>query len=162
MQRIEEVIKFLENRKLQLVAAESCTAGLLTSLLANVSGCGSVFEMGYVVYSERAKYSCLGVDPKTIKTFGLTSEEVAKEMALGALARSTANVAIAVTGTAESNDELNGVVCFACAMTIAGKQTLTSETINFAGDRNEVRKAAATHAILRLPYYINAINLDHR
>ena len=158
MHSVEEVVHFLDARKLQVATAESCTAGLVTSLLADITGCGSVFEIGYVVYSEEAKHSCLGVSLKTMKDFGLTSEEVAREMAIGVLARSKADIAIAITGTAESNDELNGVVCFACAMMVNSQRELISETVSFDGDRNEVRLAAAKYVILQLPQYIEKLS----
>lgn len=151
MSAFESIIHFLTERNLQLVTAESCTAGLVTSMVANVPGCGAVMEMGFVVYSERAKNLCLGVSLQTIKTFGLTSEEVAREMAAGALDRSHADLAIAITGTAESNDELNGVVCFAYALRGQTETKLHSQTIHFAGERNEVRNRAAEHALLYIP-----------
>lgn len=151
MQGIADVITFLEQQKLLLTTAESCTAGLVSSLLADVSGCGAILESGYIVYSATAKQNCLGVNPQTIKTFGLTSEEVAREMAFGALRCSKADIAIAVTGTAESDDNLNGVVCFACAMHINNQPQAISETLRFDGERNQVRKDAALHAIFALP-----------
>lgn len=153
MQSIENVVSFLEQYKLLLTTAESCTAGLIASLLADVPGCGAVLEGGYIVYSAQAKQNCLNVNPETIKTYGLTSEEVAREMALGALICSRANITVAVTGTAESDDHLNGVICFAYAMRIDEQPQVISETLRFEGERNEVRKAAALHAILALPYF---------
>jgi len=156
MPNVEEVVNFLDQHKLRLTLAESCTAGMVASLIATVSGCGSVLEFGYVVYSERAKHLSLGVHLQTIKTFGLTSEEVAKEMALGALERSQADIAIAITGTAESDDELNGVVCFAYALNDNGLYVL-GDTVRFDGDRNEVRTKAANHAISALPDFYNRL-----
>jgi nicotinamide mononucleotide (NMN) deamidase PncC len=64
--------------------------------MAEVSGCGKALQMGYVVYTEEAKNSCLGVSLETIQAFGLTSEETAREMATGALARSAANLIVAI------------------------------------------------------------------
>ena len=151
MNSIENVINYLCERKLSIVTAESCTAGMVTSLLANVPGCGSILEMGYVVYTEHAKHYCLGVNLQTIKLFGLTSEEVSREMALGALERSNADMSLAITGTAESDDELNGVVCFAYATCIDNIQRVISETIKFHGERNHVRHLAAMHAITSIP-----------
>jgi PncC family amidohydrolase len=148
---VEDVINFLCEKKLQLVSAESCTAGMITSLIADIPGCGSILEMGYVVYTEYAKHHCLGVDLQTMYLFGLTSEEVAREMALGALKRSRANIAVSVTGTAESDDELNGVVCFAYAIHFENGKKVISETVKFNGERNEVRHLAATHAITSIP-----------
>ncbi|RYY76199.1 MAG: CinA family protein [Gammaproteobacteria bacterium] len=151
MESLEDVINFLCEKKAMLVTAESCTAGMVTSLLADVPGCGSILDIGYVVYTEHAKHCCLGVNLQTMNIFGLTSEEVAREMALGALQRSSANFSVAITGTAESDDELNGVVCFAYATTINDVQKVTSETHKFVGERNEVRHLAAMHAIKSIP-----------
>jgi len=148
---IEDVITFLCEKKISLVTAESCTAGMVTSLLANVPGCGSILEIGYVVYTEHAKQECLGVDLQTMRLFGLTSEEVAREMAAGALKHSRANFSLAITGTAESDDELNGVVCFAYAISLENTQHLISETVKFDGERNHVRHLAAMHAITSIP-----------
>jgi nicotinamide-nucleotide amidase len=156
---IESVINFLCERRLHLATAESCTAGMVTSLLADMPGCGSVLEIGYVVYTEHAKHSCLGVNFETMKSFGLTSEEVAQEMAVGALARSSTDLTLAVTGTAESDDELNGVICFAYAIRTQENFNFLSETIKFYGDRNSVRKSAAIHAIMSIPmFYEKLIN----
>lgn len=151
MNTVKDVINFLCEKKVSLVTAESCTAGMVTSLLADVPGCGSILDTGYVVYTERAKHFCLGVNFQTMHLFGLTSEEVAREMALGALQRSHANFSIAITGTAESDDELNGVVCFGYATCIRNLQRVASETVKFAGERNEVRHLAAMHAITCIP-----------
>ena len=151
MNSVEDVISYLCERKLSIVTAESCTAGMVTSILTNVPGCASILEMGYVVYTEHAKHYYLGVDLQTIKRFGLTSEEVAREMALGALKRTRANISLGVTGTAESDNELNGVVCFAYAMNIENARRVISETLKFEGERNEVRHLAAMHAITSIP-----------
>lgn len=153
MYPVESVIDFLCEHKLRLVTAESCTAGMVTSLLADVPGCGAVLDTGYVVYTENAKNICLGVSRQTMKLFGLTSEEVATEMAIGALNRSTGDMAAAVTGTAESTDELNGIVCFAYATRIDTEIRTLSETIKFDGERNTVRKLAAVHVISSIPIY---------
>ena len=153
MESLEDVIKFLCDKKASLVIAESCTAGMMASRLADVPGCASILDIGYVVYTEHAKHYCLGVNLQTMKMFGLTSEEVAREMALGALKRSSANFAIAITGTAESDDELNGVVCFACATQVGAALKVISETIKFVGERNEVREYAAMHAIKSIPIW---------
>lgn len=151
MKPIEEIIDFLCEHKLKLTTAESCTAGMLTSLLASVPGCASILDMGFVVYTEQAKHQCLGVNLQTIKLFGLTSEEVAREMAQGALKISASDFSIAITGTAESDDELNGVVCFAYALRKEKNVRVISQTIAFEGERNQVRELAAKHAVSFIP-----------
>lgn len=148
---IEAVINFLNLNALSVTTVESCTAGLAAALMADVSGCGPALESGYIVYTEEAKHKCLGVSLEAMQTFGLTSEEVAKQMVIGALRKCTAKILVAITGTAESDDCLNGVVCFAFALKTAEGYRLLSETKSFEGERNQVRKAAALHAILSLP-----------
>lgn len=151
MHKIEDVVCFLNDRELSLATVESCTAGLAAAMMAAISGCGTSLQGGFVVYTKEAKHKYLGVSLQTIETFGLTSEEVAKEMALGALTRTSADLILAITGTAESNDQLNGVVCFAYAARTASGYRLFSESRRFSGDRNQVRNAAAAHGLISLP-----------
>lgn len=154
MQNLQQVVDFLEHNELVLATAESCTAGLIASLVAEVPGSGAVMECGYVVYAVRAKREMLGVSLDTIDSHGLTSEQVAREMALGALQRCGADVTLADTGLAEAEGEMDGVICFACAMLIDGQPRVLSETRKFAGQRNEVRSKAARHALLSLERYV--------
>lgn len=153
MRSVEQTVNFLARNNLVMTTAESATAGLIAALVADIPGCAAVFDSGFVVYSVDAKKSQLGVDPQTIERFGLTSEEVAREMARGALARSGATIALANTGMASADSELDGVMCFACAMEVAGHIAAVSETVKFEGERNKVRTAAARHALLHLPDY---------
>jgi PncC family amidohydrolase len=149
------IADYLEAHHLMLVTAESCTAGLIASRLADAPGAGSVLEGAFVVYSVQAKQKHLGVKPATIEEHGLTSEEVALEMARGALARSEANVAIANTGVADGDgndpDLEPGTQCFAWVFRTGPltEQAFT-ETRVFSGSRNEVRIAAADHALNEL------------
>lgn len=87
-------------KELKLATAESCTGGMISAALTEVPGSSSVFLCGFVVYSNRAKMDMLGVRRETLKSVGAVSGEVAREMALGALERGRADVAIAVTGIA--------------------------------------------------------------
>ena len=147
-----QVADYLETHRLVLVTAESCTAGLIASRLADVPGAGAVLESAFVVYSPQAKHKQLGVKPATVENHGLTSEAVALEMARGALARSDANVAIGNTGIADAQaDDAEtepGTQCFAWVFRTGPltEQAFT-ETRVFAGERNEVREAAAKHAL---------------
>ena len=111
-------------RSLTLATAESCTGGMLASLLTDVQGVAHAFDRGFVTYSEEAKTDMLGVPAGLIEEKGAVSREVAVAMAEGALARSTANIALAVTGFADTGDE-PGLVHFACAR--AGRRTAHRE-----------------------------------
>lgn len=109
------VLKEACERELKLATAESCTGGLLASLLTDVPGCSHAFERGFVTYTNEAKAELLGVDTALLDDPGPVSEVVARAMADGALARSKAQVAVSVTGFAEGSAEEAGLVHFACA-----------------------------------------------
>ncbi|MDB5671457.1 MAG: CinA family protein [Alphaproteobacteria bacterium] len=111
-------------RELSLATAESCTGGLLASLLTDVQGVAHAFERGFVTYTNEAKNEMLGVPLDLIEEKGAVSAEVAIAMAEGALERSRANIAIAITGFADAGDE-PGLVHFGCAR--AGRRTAHRE-----------------------------------
>ena len=111
-------------RDLTFATCESCTGGMLASLLTDVQGVAHAFDRGFVTYSEDAKTEMVGVPAALIAEKGAVSKEVALAMAEGALERSNANIALAVTGFADSGDE-PGLVHFACAR--AGRKTAHRE-----------------------------------
>ena len=152
MQEIEQVVAFLQREGLTLTTAESCTCGLMASLMGDIPGCGKVLDSGFVVYSPKAKNRLLNVDFETIERFGLTSEEVAREMAIGALNASVATLAIANTGVADDDQEdEGGTQCYAYALMRGEQQVVVSETVQFEGDRVEIRKQAARYGLTQLP-----------
>jgi nicotinamide-nucleotide amidase len=101
-----------------LVTAESCTGGMLASLLTDVEGASHVFERGFVTYSKQAKCDLLGVRRTMIDDCGAVSETVARAMAEGALARSEGTLALAITGFAGSagGEGETGLIHIACAV----------------------------------------------
>lgn len=152
---LQDLLNYLARNKLYLTTAESCTAGLMVALLAEYPGCGESLESGQVVYSPAAKKRLLGVRQETLDTYNLSSEEVAREMAIGALNNSPANVAIATTGVAgpQPRDGIApGTLCCAWAFRGAGGElTLYSSTEHIAGNRSQVLHDGAKLALLRLP-----------
>jgi nicotinamide-nucleotide amidase len=90
----------LRERGLKLAAAESCTGGLVTALLTEIAGSSDVVERGFVTYSNAAKHELLGVPEAMLAEQGAVSEPVARAMAQGALAHSSAGISVAVTGVA--------------------------------------------------------------
>lgn len=103
-------------RDWSIVTAESCTGGLLASLLTDVEGASHAFERGFVVYSAQAKCELLGIAAEKIDRCGAVSEDVARAMAKGALLHAPADVALAITGFAgpgAPHDE-PGLVHLAC------------------------------------------------
>ena len=111
-------------RELMFTTAESCTGGMLASLLTDVQGMAHAFDRGFVTYTEESKSEMLGVPADLIADKGAVSSEVAVAMAEGALERSNANVALAITGFADKGEE-PGLVHFACAR--AGRKTAHRE-----------------------------------
>jgi nicotinamide-nucleotide amidase len=130
-----------------LVTAESCTGGWVSQVVTSVAGSSDWFERGFVTYSNAAKQELLGVRAETLARHGAVSEQTAREMALGALARGKGTHALAITGvagpTGGSRDKPVGTVCFAWA-DAAGCR---SETKHFAGDREAVRRQSVVHAL---------------
>ena len=101
---------------LRLATAESCTGGLLASLLTDLPGMSHAFERGFVTYTHEAKTQMLGVSPQVLQTDGAVSEAAARAMAQGALAHSNADLAVSVTGFTEgAPGQPAGRVHFACA-----------------------------------------------
>jgi nicotinamide-nucleotide amidase len=123
----EATLRLLEKaceRELSLATAESCTGGMLASLLTDVQGCAHAFERGFVTYTDEAKAEMLGIPLDLIKSEGAVSRSVAIAMAEGALERSRANIALSVTGYADRGEE-PGLVHFACAR--KGRRTVHRE-----------------------------------
>jgi nicotinamide-nucleotide amidase len=99
-QLAERVLELLRDRGKTLTTAESCTGGLIASMLTRIPGSSAGFHAGFVTYANEIKTAVLGVQAETLATYGAVSEEVVREMALGALQRSGADYAIAVSGIA--------------------------------------------------------------
>jgi len=131
----------------KLVTAESCTGGWAAQVVTSVAGSSAWFECGFVTYSNQAKRELLGVREETLEKHGAVSEETAREMAQGALSRGRATVALAVTGVAGpgggSPTKPVGMVCFAWA----SARSVRSETQQFSGDRESVRRQSVIRAL---------------
>ncbi len=143
-----EVGRALKNAGLNLVTAESCTGGWVGEAVTAIAGSSDWFDRGFVTYSNAAKREVLGIAAATLDQFGAVSEETAREMALGALKHSRAQVSVAVTGIAGpgggSADKPVGTVCFAWAK---GHSALRSERHVLIGDRTEVRRQSVVIAL---------------
>ena len=112
----QRVLREACERDLKLATAESCTGGLLASLLTDIPGTSHAFERGFVTYTDEAKHELLGVDPAILARDGAVSEAAARAMAVGALTRSKADIAISITGYCEAAPgQPAGLVHLACA-----------------------------------------------
>ena len=131
-----------------IATAESCTGGMVAVALTDLPGSSDVLERGFVTYSNNAKKEQLGVTPGALDRHGAVSEQVAREMAEGALRHSDASLAVSVTGIAGpggSEHKPEGRVCFGLAR--EGLRTFT-ETKEFgAKGRAEVRRLSRDHAL---------------
>lgn len=140
--------KRLKTRQLKLVTAESCTGGWVAQAVTSVSGSSEWFERGFVTYSNESKQELLGVRAGTLSRHGAVSRETAKEMAAGALARSRAQFAIAVTGVAGPSGGTKakpvGTVCFAWSRK---RGAMESVTRRFLGGRERVRRQSVVFAL---------------
>jgi nicotinamide-nucleotide amidase len=142
-----KVGKQLKKSRSVLVTAESCTGGWVAEAVTAISGSSVWFDRGFVTYSNAAKQEMLGVRKRTLEKYGAVSEQIAREMAKGALQQSRGTIAVAITGvagpTGGSDSKPVGTVCFSWAK----KNFVQSETRHFRGNRRSVRRQSVVHAL---------------
>jgi nicotinamide-nucleotide amidase len=152
VERAEAVIAANRAAGRRIAVAESCTGGLVSAALTEIAGCSDVFEAGFVTYSNEAKQAMLGVSDNVLDTFGAVSIATAWAMAQGAIERSGADVAVAITGIAGpgggSARKPVGTVVFARALRGDTPADIHADKHEF-GDlgRGEVRLQAALCAL---------------
>jgi len=142
----QSVVKKLTKKKATLSVAESITGGGLASAITEVSGSSKVFVGGVIAYEDSLKISELKVDAKTLKKFTAVSEEVAKEMATGALKKFKTDYAIATTGVAgpgKAYGQKAGTVWVA----IASKKEVFAIALSLSGSRDLIRHATIESAL---------------
>ena len=146
----ESVIRLLEEKKMTVTTAESCTGGKLSGRLLNVSGASGVYNEGYITYANASKEKILGVKHETLETYGAVSEQTAAEMALGAAKAAGADAALSVTGIAGPGggtaEKPVGLVYIGCAV----KGEVTVREYRFTGNREKNRDYAVARAITLL------------
>lgn len=150
-------IALLTERQLKIATAESCTGGLIAAMLTEVPGASLAVDRGFVTYSNEAKTEMLGVDPDLISRVGAVSKEVAIAMVEGALSRSDADIAVAVTGIAGPDggtpEKPVGLVHIA-AMRRGGTPVHAEKRYGDIG-RQKVRLATVADAIAMLTEIVN-------
>jgi len=141
----------LKARGYTLALAESCTGGMVAEAVTSIAGSSAWFDRGFVTYSNEAKVEMLGVSSLTLEKFGAVSEQIAIEMANGALKNSQAQMTGSITGIAGPDggtpEKPVGTVCFAWAD--AHKPTSTT-TKHFKGNRQEIRQQATIELMMGL------------
>ena len=151
--RVAALADVLLARRWRLATAESCTGGLIAAHCTAVAGSSHWFDRGFVTYSNESKTQMLGVDAALIERFGAVSEPVALAMALGAVARSAADLAVAVTGIAGPGGTVPGkpVGTVWLALAVRGRES-TALRLQLDGDRAAVREATVALALERLSW----------
>lgn len=148
---VEKLAGLLHNKKMTLVTAESCTGGLLGATITHRPGTSSMYERGFITYSNESKIELLDVPSETIENHGAVSAETAQAMALGALLNSKAQVSVSVTGIAGpdggSEQKPVGLVYFGYA--IKDEKAGVHEH-RFKGSRSEIQGQATAAALKHL------------
>jgi nicotinamide-nucleotide amidase len=138
----------LTQQGLMLASAESCTGGWLGQTITSIAGSSAWYERGFITYTDISKREMLGVNSTTLEQYGAVSEEIAYEMAEGAIARSHVQVVVSVTGIAGPGGGTAkkpvGMICFAWIMKDGLART---ETRYFGGSREEIRQQAVAEAL---------------
>lgn len=147
---VEEIFSILEKKKELVSSAESCTGGLLATVLTDVPGSSNFYEGGVTAYSNYAKQRLLGIDGTLLSTVGAVSQEVAVAMAQSVRAKLNTRYGIAITGIAGpgggTKEKPVGTVWWA----ISDKGRTTSECLGLKGDRNSIRKQTVEIVLKKL------------
>ena len=141
---MEELVELLQKHNFTISMAESCTGGLLAACIVSVPDASKVFNQSFVTYTEEAKMKYAHVKKETIQKYGVVSEEVAYEMAVGVKKESNSNVGIGITGYAGPSGDNVGLVCFGLAI----NNEAYAYEMWFKGSRNDIR-AEAVEFIVR-------------
>lgn len=143
----EEVAGLLQQKRLTIATAESCTGGLVAARLVSVPGVSEVFMEGLVTYSNQAKMRLLGVKEATLASFGAVSRETAVEMAEGGRRQAETDVCISTTGIAGpdggTEEKPVGLVYIGCYV----RGYIEVMECHFSGNRAKVREATVARAI---------------
>ena len=155
----KEVFDLATRNEVVIASAESCTGGMLSSAITEIPGSSAMFDCGFVTYSNISKVKLLSVNENTLHYHGAVSEEVAGEMAIGALNNSQASLAISITGIAGPGGSVKkpeGMVCFSIAIKNEIKLT---ETKNWGPlGRDRLRQTATQHGLQLLRRILSTKN----
>ena len=149
LQSSERLISEAKKLNIIISTAESCTGGMLASFLTSIPGSSAVFDRGFITYSNSSKIDLLNVNPNTIDNFGAVSDKTAREMALGAVKNSKANLAASITGVAgpEGGTKVNPVGTVHIATSNSNNIINSRKFIIKDKGRDYIRKMASLEAI---------------
>ncbi len=144
--------QFLIDHHLLISTAESCTGGMVSSALTDLAGSSNWFDRGFVTYSNQAKVDSLGVQMDLIQNHGAVSEEVAREMAIGTITHSKANIGLSITGvagpTGGSLEKPVGFVCFGWAWRRNGEIEAHTQGVHLLG--SDISITDSTRHVVRI------------
>ncbi|KJZ20122.1 CinA family protein [Loktanella sp. S4079] len=144
---VKQLVEIARAKEVVITTAESCTGGLVAAAITDTPGSSAMFDRGFVTYSNAAKAEMLGVEQATLDAYGAVSEEVAAQMARGAIQHSRATLSVSITGIAGpggSEFKPEGRVCFG----VATANNVTTQTVEFGAlGREQVRLKAREYAL---------------
>lgn len=146
------LLEICSRKKLTLATAESCTGGMVAAAISEIPGSSAVFDRGFVTYSNESKQQMLGVTPATIDVYGAVSTECAEEMAKGALAYASVDLAISITGIAGPTGAVRGKpigLVYFCAASRSGRVIAHGRKYGDIG-RSKVRQQSVLQALAML------------
>jgi len=149
---VKALLEICTKKKLTLATAESCTGGLVAAVISEIPGSSAVFDRGFVTYSNEAKQQMLGVTPATIDVYGAVSSECAEEMAKGALAHASVDLAVSITGIAGPTGAVPGKpigLVYFCAASRSGRVIAHDRKYGDIGRAN-VRHGSVLQALAML------------
>jgi nicotinamide-nucleotide amidase len=149
---VKLLLDICTKKQLTLATAESCTGGLVAAAISEIPGSSSVLDRGFVTYSNEAKQQMLGVAPATIDVYGAVSTECAEEMAKGALAHASVDLAVSITGIAGPTGAVPGKpigIVFFCAASRSGRVIAHDRKYGDIGRAN-VRRESVLQALAML------------
>lgn len=150
----EVLVKNLVNKNYTIAICESCTGGLISSMITNVAGASNVFDRGLVTYSNNSKVSELGVNTLTLTKYGAVSEETAYEMAKGLLEKAKTDIVLSITGIAGpdggSENKPVGLV-YICVMS---KKEYEVKKHMFSGNRSTIQERASIRALAEINKFL--------
>ena len=143
----QNLVTILQDKGLTITTAESCTGGLLSSLITEISGASSVFNQGYTTYANQAKQDLLNVPLETLETHGAVSPQTATAMAQGALKNANADIALSITGIAGPTGGTTEKPIGTVHIGIATQNGANSVHHQFKGTRTEIREQSCEAAL---------------
>jgi len=154
VQYLEKVSKKLKEKHLSIATAESCTGGLLSHILTNISGSSEYFIQGIVSYSNESKIKSLGVPPDIIKKFGAVSKQTAKAMALGIKNKSEADIGVSTTGIAGPTGGVKEKPVGLVYISVTGFEKTEVKKFLFTGNRLQNKESTCNEALKMLLEFI--------